>query len=451
MMTGDFAKWLAIGTGIGIEIGAKDLTVTVVRLRPSGARVLGELAIPDFRETPAAEWGAIYAGFLRKLGVRHLAATILLPRDEVTVRQIAMPGVADKDLESAVRFEIDSLNPHSEEEVAYDWARIGQTSSILVAITLRSVVERYVALFSQAGVKTASFTFSAPTIYTALRLLSKPPKDGLVAMEPVEDGLEVYGESATRPIFSARLDRSYDDRSSDDRSSDDRSYDRARTLAISELRLPPDTEAPALCDRLPRPVAQPDTYDASRACLAYAAALAGAGPLRPLSLNLLPRDQRQSASRLRYVPTAVLASVVLLLAIAVLVYPSYSDRHYLGLLQAQIQSLAPLAKKAADVERETLEDRNRAQTLDNFRSQTGQDLDALNDLTDLLAPPAWLQSMQLTRTSISITGESDQAAPLIKLLDGSRHFQGSSFSLPLQKSGGAELFSIHSSRKGVTP
>src|SRR6202044_1683453 len=119
-----------------------------------------------------------YGAFLQKLGVRHLAAMVLLPRDEVTVRQIALPGVTDKDLESAVRFEIDSLNPHSEEEVAYDWARIGKTSSILIAITPRSVVELYPALFSQAGVKAACFTFSAPTIYSALRLLSAPPKDG---------------------------------------------------------------------------------------------------------------------------------------------------------------------------------------------------------------------------------------------------------------------------------
>ena len=192
-----------------------------------------------------------------------MAATILLPRGEVTVRQIALPGVTDKDLDSAIRFEIDSLNPYSEEQVAYDWARIGQTASVLVAITRQSVVDRYIPLFSQAGVKTASFTFSAPTIYTALRLLSSPPKDGLVAIEPAEDGLELYGESATRPIFSARLDQAYDG---------------ARTLAVSELRLPPETEVPSLCDRLPRPVAQPETYDASRACLAYAAALAGAGP-----------------------------------------------------------------------------------------------------------------------------------------------------------------------------
>jgi Tfp pilus assembly protein PilN len=433
MTTIDFAKWLAIGTGIGIEIGSQDLTVTVVRLRPTGVRVLGELTIPRFREQPAADWGAAYAGFLQKLGVRHLAATVLLPRNEVTVRQISLPGVTDKDLASAVRFEIDSLNPHSEEEVAYDWGRIGKTSSVLIAITLRSVVERYTALFSQAGVKAAAFTFSAPTIYSALRLLSTPPKDGFLALEPADDGLEVYGESATRPIFSARLDQP---------------SDRVRILAVSELRLPPEAEAAALHDQLPRPLAAPQTFEPSRACLSYAAALSGAGPLRPLSLNLLPREQRQSASRLRYVPTAVLGAIVLTLLVAFLAYPSYSDRHYIELVQAQIRALDPVARKAAQVDRETINARNRSQTLDNFRQQTRRDLDALNELTHVLAPPAWLNSLQLTRSSVSITGEADQAATLIKLLDGSREFQGSAFSLPLQKSAGGEVFSIRSARKG---
>jgi len=298
------------------------------------------------------------------------------------------------------------------------------------------VVERYTALFSQAGVKAACFTFSAPTIYSALRLLSTPPKDGFLALEPAEDGLEVYGESATRPIFSARLDQA---------------FDRVRNLAVAELRLPPETEAAFLRDQLPRPVAQPETYEPSRACLSYAAALAGAGPLHPLSLNLLPLEQRRSASRLRYIPTAALAFIVLLLSVTVLAYPSYSDRHYLALVQAQIRALDPLAKRAGDVDRETVNVRNRSQTLDNFRQQTRQDLEALNELTQLLAPPAWVNSLQLARGSVSITGQTDQAATLIKLLDGSRQFQGSSFSLPLQKSGGQELFTIRSSRKDVAP
>lgn len=154
---------------------------------------------------------------------------------------------------------------------------------------------------------------------------------------------------------------------------------------------------------------------------------------------------------MRYVPTAVLATLVLLLSITALAYPKYSDDHYLALLLTQVRTLDPLALKAAAADRKTIEARNRAQTLDTFRQQTRDDLDALNELTHLLAPPAWLESMQLTRTSVSITGQTQQAASLIKLLDGSRHFQGSSFALPLQKSPGGEVFSIRSQRKGVAP
>jgi Tfp pilus assembly protein PilN len=436
MNTRGFRKWLAVGTGVGIAMGREDLIVTVVRLRPSGARVLGELTIPRFREQPAAEWGEKYAGFLEKLGARHLAATILLPRDEVTVRQVWLPGVADKDLAAAIRFEIDSLNPYSEEEAAYDGARIGKTPYILIGVTRRSSLERYTALLSQAGVKVASFTFSGPAIYSALRLYSDSPAAGLVALGQDGDEVEVYGESATRPLFSARLDQP---------------ADRVHTLAVSELRLPPETEAHALHLELPQPVAAPQDYDPARSALSYAAAASSASLLHPLSLNLLPPDDRRSASRLRYVPTAVLGSLVLLLAISALAYPKYSDTRYLELLQAQIRSLDPLARKAADVERQTITARNRAQTLDTFRQQTREDLDALNDLTHLLAAPSWLDSMQLTRTSVNITGQTDQAAALIKLLDGSRHFQGSSFALPLQKGSGGEVFSIRTARKGVTP
>src|SRR5271154_7280253 len=242
MNTSSFRKWLAFGTGVGIEMGREDLIVSVVRLRPSGVRVLGELTIPRFREQPAAEWGENYASFLQKLGAQHLAATILLPRDEVTVRQVLLPGVTNKDLASAIRFEIDSLNPYSEEEAAYDGARIGKTASVLIGITRRSSLERYTALLSQAGVKVASFTFSGPAIYSALRLYSEPPADGQLILGEDEDEVEVYGESPTRPLFSARLDQS---------------ADRARTLAISELRMPPETDAGALHLTLPQPVAVP--------------------------------------------------------------------------------------------------------------------------------------------------------------------------------------------------
>ena len=94
--------------------------------------------------------------------------------------------------------------------------------------------------------------------------------------------------------------------------------------------------------------------------------------------------------------------------------------------------------------------RNRSQTLDNFQRHTKEDMDALNELTQMLAAPTWLNSLQLTRDSVTIAGETEQAAALIKLLDSSRQFRGSSFALPLQRSSGGELFSIRSLRREVS-
>jgi hypothetical protein len=432
----DFRKWLAFGTGVGIEITRENMLVTVVRVRPSGVKILGELTIPNYQTQTASEWGVSYAQFLKKMGLTHLAATVLLPRDEVMVRQVSLPGVTDRDLAAAVRFEIDSLNPYSEEEAVFDWARIGKSSSVLVGVSRRSVLDRYTTLFAEAGVKVASFTFSAPTIYSAMRLLSTPPADGFVVVEEAGDEFEVYGESPARPLFSARVDRS---------------PEKARALAIAELRLNPEIASSSLHSALPQPLAAPEGYDVSRAALSYATALASASPLHPLSVNLLPPEQRRTSSRMRFVPAIVLGSLVLLMLGAVVAYPKYADRQYLSLLQADIHKYEPLARKAADLDKQILITRNRAQTLDNFRRHSKDDMDALSELTQILAPPAWLSSMQLSRDSVTITGEAEQAAALLQLLDRSHQFRGSSFSLPMQRSATGELFTIHSSRQGITP
>ncbi len=436
MTPADFRKWLAIGTAVGIEIGRDDLIVNVVRVRPSGPTVLGDLMIPHFREQAAAEWGATYSRFLKKLGCGHLAATALLPREQLTVRQVSLPGVSDKDLAAAIRFEIDSLNPYSDEDVAYDWARIGRTSSILIGITRRSTLDEYAALFSQAGAKIASFTFSAAALYSAVRLLSSPSSDGFLALQENPADIEVYGESPARTLFSVRLDQP---------------AERVRTLAIAELRLPLEIEPAALHDALPRPLATPEDYDASRTCLAYAAALSTACWYPALRLNLLPSEKRQQTSRIRFVPSIVLSTIALLLLAAVLAYPKYADRRYLGLVEAEIRKLEPQARKATEIDGQIANARRRADTLDRFRKHTGEDLDAIQELTQILPPSVWVGSLQLTRDSITIAGEADQAAGLLKVLDNSHQVRNSAFTVPLTRVATGEIYSIRSQRKAVAP
>ncbi|MEO7142516.1 MAG: PilN domain-containing protein [Bryobacteraceae bacterium] len=427
-------KWLAFGSGVGIEIGAHDLRVVVARVRPSGIRVLGTATIAGFRDEPASAWGAEYAAFLRKLGASHLAAAVLLPRREVIVRQISLPGVNDRDLDSAVRLQLDTLHPFPEEDVVADWTRIGKGGAVLVGIARRSALERYSSLAAEAGVKVATMTFSAAALYSAVHLLGGPPGNGFLAVSERNGELEVYGESPSSPVFSAAFDPP---------------AGRAAAMARAELRLEEQGDSVQLQDVLPAPVAAPENFDRNLTAFAYAAALSNACPRLALRVNLLPPEQRESSSRAMFIPTLVLVGVALLMAGAVTGYSVLANRRYLRSLEAGIAHLEPVAKRSAALDRAIDTAEKRTVMLDDVRRRSKTDLDALNELTRLLPPPTWVNSLELTRASLRISGESDQAAGLLKVLDSSPYFENSQFTISLTRVAAGETFAIRSDRKGA--
>src|ERR1700722_20244682 len=364
--TKDFRKLLEFGAGGGREIGTAGLEVAAARVRPSSIHVLGRTTIHGFASRPAAEWGMDFARFLKSMGMAHVSAAVLLPRREVIARQLALPGVAPKDVESAVRFQLDTLHPYGDEDVCWGWSRL-EAGSALVGIGRRSTVERYVELFSEAGVAVSSFTFSAAAIHAAIRFNGHSGGEGFVALSHTASGsVEVYGESASRPVFSAEFDVG---------------PQRAALLALSELRLPPETAPRTLEEILPKPSVNPVENDLSRNALPYANAPAGVSHPLSFSANVLPPEHRRLSSRAMLVPSLVLAAVVLLLAGGLWFYSGYADRKYLAGLNAQIARLEPRAMRAAALDREFDRLRARVRLLDQYRSQTRNDLDTLNEVT----------------------------------------------------------------------
>ena len=435
-----YRKWLAFGSGVGIEIGPRDLHVTVVQVRPSGARVLASHFIERYNERPASEWGGEYDELLKRHAVTYVAATVLLPRQDVIVRQMALPGVAEKDLAQAVAFQIDGLHPYNENDAVYDFARLDQRNNILIGIARRETVDQYVAMFAEAGIKVASFTFSAAAIYGAIRLFGVDPEGGFLAVDQQDDELEAYGESEARPVFSAVFDIPSEAMGA-----------RARGLALSELRLAPETSPRRLADVLPPPVARPEGYDVSVGAVNYASALASAcGRLFP-SANLLPPELRVNTSRAMYIPAAVLGSLLVLGLIGLFFYSKWEDRRYQLALEAEIKRLEPAARKPQAIERQITITRQRAQLIDNFRRRTTADLDVLNELTRVVPTTGWVTSAEIVRDQIRINGEVDQAAGLVRALDKSPAFENSEFAQPLNRTNVGEVFSIRGHRKGVLP
>ncbi|MCP5119771.1 MAG: hypothetical protein GY953_53920 [bacterium] len=436
MINGDIRKWLAVGTGIGIEVRGDDLEVTVARVRPQEVRILAATTITGFESRPAGEWGAEYGRLLEARGASHLAATVLLPRSEIIVRQLSLPGVGRRDAGAAIRLQVDSLHPYPENEAVHGWARIPGGSQVLVGIARTETIERYTLLFAEAGIRVASFTFSAPVIHSALRLHGNPPEGGFLLFEESENGLEAYGESPARPIFSATFDMP---------------AEQAVRLAGAELRTEDELEPERLSSLLPQPASMPEDYDSGSRSFSYATALAGACPWLSIEANLLPASERSSSSRKVYLPTGALAAMLLIALSALAVYSGSVDDSYLEALNAEVASLTPRAGQVRDIETSSEGLVARRNQLIEFRGHTKADLDSVLELTRILEPPVWTRQFRLTRSTAQFAGEAPQAAPLLEVIDNSPLFRNSQFVNPMSKVGDAESFSIRAERETPSP
>ena len=342
------------------------------------------------------------------------------------VRPLTRAVVSDKDLDSAVRFQMDGLHPYNEDDVYSSYTRLPGTPLVLVAVARRETVERYAAPFEEAGIKIGGFTCSAAAVYSALRLFGTTPAAELLALDDSNAGsLEFYGESPARPVFSASFDSD---------------PERAATLAAAELRIAPETQPVALAELL-----------GGAPPVAYAAALSSACPRLSLPLNLLPSERRQTGSALRWVPSAAFAVIALALAGGLAMLPGYQKDRELRSLRAQIKDAQAQADRAGQIDKQVDTVRHRIQLLDDLRRHTKSDIDVLAELTHLLPPPTWLNGTEITPRQVVISGETNQAEPLLKVLDASPMFESSEFQQQPLRTAAGQMFRIKTNREVVVP
>lgn len=426
-------KWLAVGTGVALEAEGGDLLALVAKVRPGGVAVLGEFRVVRYAERPAAEWGTELLAFLKKFGMRRGPVWVVLPRRDVIVRQLQLPGVEKKDLEAAIAFQLDSLHPYPEDTVAYTWAQLPGSPVVLVGIARHETVDQWSNLLAEAGIPVAGFTFSAAALYSAGRILVRPPA-AFVASGADGEAVEVYGESGTRPLFTGVFDED--------------AAERGLRLARSELRLEEGAPSFKLGDLLASPWKAPADFAVENRARLLAAAITAACPRLALAANLLPMERRSQTSRLIFVPSAILGLLLIGAAVALSIQPSHEDKQYLLKLNAEIRGLERQAAEASALDVAATKAQERIALLDRHRQRSQADADALRELTKLLVPPAWLNVLQVGRTEVQMTGEAEQAAPLLKVLDESPLFTNSSFAQAMTKVGGAESFIIRSGREG---
>lgn len=429
-------NWMRIGSGIGIEFDGADLLVTAVRVRFERVTVRGEVRIANYSVRPAAEWGGEYTAFLKRFELSHLAAYVLLPRETATVRLLSLPPIKSGEMDAAVRYQTESLHPYGEDEVVYSWTKLEKPGDVLVAITRKETIDRLATLFAEAGVAVACFTVNAAVLYSALRFLKAPADPGFAAIESADEGMEIYGESHARAVFSAFVTGS---------------VARMEAFTRAELRLEPDHVFAPLRSLLPpvSPISDElngSEYQSSRC---YAAALCAAAPRLALRLNLLPKELRENSSRLLFVPTAVLVALLVGCVIAMAVENRWEQREYSRKLEAQVRQLQPAAQQARLLEQRTRKAQAAIQQIDSFRMRSKADLDALDQLSKIVTPPGYLSGLDLSRANAQLAGEAPSAVGLLKALDASPLFRNSSFMQTIGRTKDGEAFRVKVERQGT--
>jgi Tfp pilus assembly protein PilN len=419
------------GTGFGIAVTNADLEAVIVRSRPSGSVVVASAVIGNFATRPAAEWGAELLQFLVGAGEPHLAATVVLPREEVIVRTVRLAGVADKDTASAIELQLDTLHPWDEETVEWTWWRVS-ANDVVVGVVRQSTLSRYETLFSEAGIPMAAATFSSAVIHSALRLQHVVSASIFCYMVSPQGRVEVYGESEAKPCYSAGFALS---------------PERALAVARAELRLPQEQPALDLGQTLGANLGS----NSASSPIAFAAALAASAPLAVVYANLLPADRRASHSRTQYLIPATLGASLLAGLVAVFVlFPILNERRYVNDLTAEVNRLQPAALRVQAIDKTLAAHRARIASLDDFRRRPQADLDLLNELVRLLPEQVWTNTIEIFPDNVVIAGEADQAEPLLKLLNSSPLFEKSDFVMSVTRNGQTDLFRIKALRRGRT-
>ena len=457
-----------LGTGCGIEIRGGGLRVVAVRSRRAGVQVLGHCEIGDFRERPAAEWGAEYGAFLEDLHLSHLSATVVLPRDEVIVREIRMPALAKKELAAAVGYQLENLHPFDPGEIYHAFAPLralreeNVSLPLAVVIAEKTKVDAYADLFENAGIAVESLTVAAAAFFGGVRVRWDAPPVPFVIADFGSEGLEIYGEGAGRALLSTRFDlkrmpapRALSLAGADLRLETDQT---AKLVRVGEAREESDATAkPAesfepcrVEELLPAPIDAPIDFDAANAATAFAAGLDAACPRLGWNANLLPAERRKKNSRWLYLPTAALAAACLLLGLGFPLRGWIQDGGYIRAIEAETVRLSLTVQQVDALDAEARENRQKHAVLEALERRTGADLRILSELSDLLPRTVWLSSLEMDDEGVRIQGTADSAAPLLGMVNEAVNLTEAEFSASIVTTkDGTEQFRMAAGRRAV--
>jgi Tfp pilus assembly protein PilN len=163
-------------------------------------------------------------------------------------------------------------------------------------------------------------------------------------------------------------------------------------------------------------------------------------------LNLIPQELRYQRNGLQFVPVYVLALLLVLVGVFAWLREPYQQFLYARRLDQEARRLAVEVRPVADQEAQLNRASDRLKALNAILGTRDVNLEALRELSRVLPPGTWLTSYTYQDKAVTITGYSESAATIQKLLEDSTVFHDAQFTSSITRDpSGKDRFSIRAS------
>jgi Tfp pilus assembly protein PilN len=439
-----------------------------VSRQPRSIRFLETLTVPDFRQRPVAELRNEIAGFLRRNKALHFHCVMVVPREDVIVRQLDLPSQAQANLTKVVEYQSATLVPSESAAIYYDFCVSKQTPQskslqVTVFLVMKSWLDQALQLVESLGLKVDVVLPSSIAIVNYFLLLNKRFKTETALIANWHDSqCEMVGVLKrafhhSREIGSAELDEVSEVLQTEIE------FFRGRANLPDETPLDvfvvgnvgeavaASTEKRFKIHRFSLPqdfgveLGKRGTKvsDIQDQFLTLAGGLSGLKRKNPVAINLLPAEKRVQKSKWTWAPAYALLGANLVLLVSLIARKPVQEQTYEAQLSREVSRLEPEVKKIRSVEDEIADLQRRTHLLAEFKRSNTQTLDALNELSKVLPKNAWAFDFNMRNQAIEVYGAAEAAAALPQILDNSPYFREAEFIAPILKDGqGNEVYRI---------
>jgi Tfp pilus assembly protein PilN len=457
---------LSIRKSLGLYIRGETLQMALVSRQLRSVRLLELLSIPGFRQRPVPELRNEISGFLRRNKALHFHCVMVIPRQEVIVRQLDLPIQAEGNLAKVVEYQLAVLVPSESSAIYYDFCVSKQTPQskslqATVFFVMKSWLDQALQLVEGLGLKADIVLPSSIAIANYFLLLNKrfKPETALIA-NCHDTQCEMVGVLKKAFHHSREIRVSESDDVAEALETEAEFY-RGRVNLPDETPLDlfivgnvggvASTEKRFQIHRfsLPQDLGIElgnralKISDIQDQFLALAGSLCGLRRKNPVALNLLPAEKRVHRSRWTWAPAYALLGANLCLLALLIGRKPIQDQAYAAQLGQEVARLEPEVKRIRSVEDEITDLQRRTQLLLEFKRSNRQILDAFNELSNILPKSAWVFDFNMRNQAIEVYGVSAAAAALLQILDNSPYFKEAEFIAPILRDGqGNEVYRI---------